>query len=205
MYLKRTDANKLFAEFKNNTISELKESSEFLCKLVEQDDWSFVIKLHAYIETIITQLIISTLDEPKLEKFVKRLPLSENYSGKIGIIKDLELLSSEKQKFIRWFSELRNNLVHNVENIEFDLKSYFTDLDKNKRKSSYEAILWSIDNDEEKSKNFEYLSINPKIVILIYVDLFVAHCTIDLNRLKKKKKTDKLSEEAMTEFFEKHA
>jgi uncharacterized protein YutE (UPF0331/DUF86 family) len=131
MYLKKKDVKKLLVNFKLSSIDDLKEKSTFIIELLSQNDWSFIIKSHAYLEAVVTQLIIDHLDESSLKGFVERLPLSDSQTGKIAILKELDILEPETRKFIRWFSELRNSIVHKVENIDFDLKSHFLKLDKN--------------------------------------------------------------------------
>jgi len=94
----------------------------FFDKLQNEDDWSFIIKLHALFEAVCTQLLISHLGEDKLSEVFSKLELSNKSSGKLVFLKQLELIGKNDRKFIYSLSELRNQLVHNVANFEFSLK-----------------------------------------------------------------------------------
>ncbi len=53
--------------------------SGFLERLVEEDDWSFLIKSHAVVEAALTHLITSRAD-PSLRPLFLRLPLEGRFS-----------------------------------------------------------------------------------------------------------------------------
>lgn len=94
----------------------------FFDKLQKEDDWSFIIKLHALFEAVCTQLLIFHLSEDKLSEVFSKLELSNRSIGKIVFLKEMELIGKDDRKFIYSLSELRNQLVHNVANCEFSLK-----------------------------------------------------------------------------------
>ena len=135
MYIKKSDSKKLIKDFEKSVCNEISSTTTFLCQLLKEDDWSFIIKSHALIEATVTELITISLGNPSLKSIVERLPLSEIQTGKIAFAKQMELLSSPQITFIRFFSTLRNDLVHKVENIEFSLKDHWQGLDKNQKKS----------------------------------------------------------------------
>ena len=94
----------------------------FFDKLQKEDDWSFIIKLHALFEAVCTQLLVFHLGEDKLSETFSKLELSNKSIGKLVFLKKMELIGKDDRKFIYSLSELRNQLVHNVANCEFDLK-----------------------------------------------------------------------------------
>lgn len=102
-------------------------SSGFYKKLIEEDDWSFVIKLHALLEAATTHLIVFHLQESNLRKIISRLDMSNNQTGKIAFLKELEMMSKENRKYIRSLSEIRNSLVHDIRNVEFSLREFISD------------------------------------------------------------------------------
>jgi hypothetical protein len=61
--------------------SELGIASAFFNSLLDEDDWSFVIKLHSLIEAAATHLLVVTLDKPELESIISRLELSGQTTG----------------------------------------------------------------------------------------------------------------------------
>src|SRR6266852_4096201 len=83
----------------------------FCLKLRQDDDWSFVIKLHALIECAAAEQLTRTLRRKELADTFSRLALSNLKTGKLALIKALNLLPSAHIQFIRNFSELRNALA----------------------------------------------------------------------------------------------
>ena len=106
----------------------------FFEALLTEDDWSFVIKLHALIEGAITHLLITHIDEPNLATTIAHLELSNTRTGKMAFVKSMTLLDKDSRRFITSLSELRNQLVHNISNISFSfncLLSNYTEKEKN--------------------------------------------------------------------------
>lgn len=95
--------------------------AEFFRDLLSEDDWSFVIKLHALFEAACTHLLLFHFKEPELSEVLARLELSNKTTGKLAFLAKLELLGKENRRLIATLSELRNSLVHDVRNAEFSL------------------------------------------------------------------------------------
>ncbi|MBC2605747.1 hypothetical protein [Pelagicoccus albus] len=168
-------ANQEFVDLVYNEVgSELKQHGDFLIKLLEEDDWSFVIKSHALIEASVTNLLIRRIGEPEMTKFVKRMPLSDSESGKVVLLKDLGLLDSGLRSFIRWYSELRNKLVHNLEHIDFQLESHFASLDPNQKKSWKKKVNDIIEIPETLEKIFYS---NWKIPLTLCLNKIIGECS----------------------------
>lgn len=94
----------------------------FFAGLQREDDWSFVIKLHAVFEATATHLLTHHFREEALRDLFARLELSNKTTGKLAFLKALELLGSENRRYVSSLSELRNALVHDVRNCSFNLK-----------------------------------------------------------------------------------
>jgi len=114
----------------------------FLLDLGKGDDWSFVIKMHALIEAMVSHLLTHAIGDTRLSEFFERLELSNPRTGKIVVAGMLELLEGPERRFIRLVSELRNRLVHNVRNVNFDLQTYYDGLDKNQRQGFLDGASW---------------------------------------------------------------
>ncbi len=118
-------------------ITELEENSGlkkgFFLGLVAEDDWSFIIKIHALYEAAVSKLITERIGEEALEAFFSRLELGDKSRGKLRLAKDLGLLDEDERKFIYALSEIRNDFVHDVRNTNADLEAYFQGLDKARR------------------------------------------------------------------------
>ena len=114
--------------------------SGFLVKLYEEDDWSFVIKLHALMEAACTHLIVAHLEKPELADVIGRLELSGKTIGKTVILKKLNLLGEFNRRFISSLSELRNKLVHDIRFSNFTLLKYIQSLDPKSIKNFAESF-----------------------------------------------------------------
>ena len=131
--------------------SKLGLPDEFFKNLLEENDWSFIIKLHALLEGACSKLLVFHFNEPKIEKIFLRLELSDTTTGKLAFLKELGLLGSEGLKYIVTLSMFRNKLVHNIQNYDVDLKEMVSDFDKNQKKrfaiafSPFETTIRSFD------------------------------------------------------------
>lgn len=97
--------------------------------LRDEDDWSFVIKLHALFEAVCTHLVIYHLQEPAIARIVARMELSNKSTGKIAMLSAVGLLGSAQRRFLTALSELRNDLVHDVRNCDFHFAKWVAGLD----------------------------------------------------------------------------
>lgn len=93
--------------------------SGFFEALLEEDDWSFVIKLHAMIEGATTYLLSEYMDDSRLSSLFAFLELSNARTGKVAFLRAMELINSDYKRYIVSLSELRNSLVHDVRNVNF--------------------------------------------------------------------------------------
>ena len=92
----------------------------FLHYLYEkEDDWSFVIKTHAFLEAILTHLLAEHLGKPDLLTVFAYLETSNVRTGKLAFVRAFDLLDKGARNFIHSLSELRNALVHDVSNVGF--------------------------------------------------------------------------------------
>jgi hypothetical protein len=164
-----------------------------LSKVVQEgDDWSFIIKTHAFIEMIISESIIEHIGEKKLLGVIQKLPLSDGSTGKLAICKDLNILDDKQRTFIRFYSELRNKLVHKFENIDFSFTEYINTLDKQQLKTWKESIVWFPLDDKSKiiynrmsiedPRNIFYISIF-KLAFIIKVDSSIKNGLRETNKL----------------------
>jgi hypothetical protein len=107
----------------------------FFRNLNSADDWSFVIKLHALFEAACAHLLLFHFKEPELSEVFSRLELSNKTTGKIAFLGRIGLLGKVNRRFISSLSELRNSLVHDVRNAEFNLSSLLNSIDASEVKN----------------------------------------------------------------------
>src|SRR5437879_2593940 len=97
----------------------------FCLKLKDEDDWPFVIKLHALIECAAAEQLTRVFRRKELADVFSRFELSNTKTGKLAFIKAMGLLPAAHVQFIRNLSELRNVLAHRVQNVNVSLVEYF--------------------------------------------------------------------------------
>lgn len=91
------------------------QHKDFLDALQDDSDWAFVIKIHAFLEVLLTSLIRSHSGDFRLGDLASRLPMnSSDGISKLELVKANHLLSPEQMRFIRRIGELRNRLAHEV-------------------------------------------------------------------------------------------
>lgn len=124
--------------------AELGLPEGFYERLRSDDDWSFVIKLHALFESATTFVLARCLRTPELEEAFAHIEMSNSRFGKIVFGKILGLFDEEDRRFLRQLSELRNNIVHRAANVSFTFKPYLAALDEKKRESFASAFGFGI-------------------------------------------------------------
>lgn len=147
-------------------VKELGLPESFYAELLGEDDWSFIIKLHALMEAAVTGLIVAALGQKELHNLISRLELSNKTTGKMAFVKALSLLEDDYRRFISTLSQIRNHFVHDVSNVGMSLKEYIAQSDK--LDSVTEAFCFGKDKvefDERKLVNKEYMREDPKEVI----------------------------------------
>jgi hypothetical protein len=107
----------------------------FCLTLLNESDWSFVIKLHALLETAVSQLLVNALARKELADVFASLEMSNTKTGKLAFVKALDLLPKAHLDFIRALSELRNQLAHQVKNVGFNITEHFSE-EREKRSTS---------------------------------------------------------------------
>jgi hypothetical protein len=106
----------------------------FFIKLVtKEDDWSFVIKLHALVEAALTHLLTVASENPTLDKVYALLETSDTKKGKLAFAREMGLLEDKYRRFVVCLSQTRNKLVHDVKNVGTTLAQLVTAMDSNQR------------------------------------------------------------------------
>jgi hypothetical protein len=168
-------ANNAIRAVQGFTDRERREKNTRLTILKFGDDWSFVIKAHAVIEAAISQMIVERLGMTSLQDFVYRLTLLGK-TGKVDLAQTLGLLNAKQVHFIRWFSELRNCLVHRVENLDFSFASYLASMDASKKNEVFAKVECPFDNFDRAEWN-DYAKQDLKDALYHVIEMLVDHCT----------------------------
>jgi len=200
MYVSKDEAIHMVKEAHSELLLKFDENKEILFKLVEEDDWSFVIKVHAFIEAMVTELIITQISDDRIKSTIERLPLSDGQASKLKMAKDLSLLNSNERKFIKVFSSLRNDLAHKIENINFSFESYIASLDKNQKKSWADAISWYAKDDCKEAYLICAIK-SPKITVFIGVLIMSGLKSVQNLETKTQRELDELANQTMAELY----
>lgn len=177
----------------------------FLIGLIKEDDWSFIIKLHALVEAAVTHLLTIKSGSKKLRDVYALLELSDNRKGKLAFVRELDLLDNKYRRLIRELSEIRNKLVHDVKNVGITLDELLRRLDGQQRKKFIEAISLDYDSPiEADGKDIpirQYIAENPKAGIWMAAMDLLGDIYIQKERLKMRavylEKAEELAKKVM--------
>ncbi len=109
-----------------------------------EDDWSFVIKTHAFLEAALTHLLADHLGKEDLLPVFAYLETSNVRTGKLAFVKAFDLLDKGARRFIHTLSELRNDLVHEISNVSFTFAAYVSGLSDKERKEFIAAFDYAL-------------------------------------------------------------
>lgn len=112
----------------------------FLRGLLDEDDWSFVIKAHSFVEAALTHLLVMHFGNPALEPVFAQLQTSNLRTGKLAFVEACDLLDKPARRFVHSLSELRNRLVHDVSNVGFAFPLYVASMPDRQRKDFLKAF-----------------------------------------------------------------
>lgn len=114
--------------------------AHFYLRLLDEDDWGFVIKLHSLFEGAATHVLNLRLGAGKLESALAHLDFGDTRCGKTRLLLDLGILATNQHTYLRELSEIRNLLVHEVRNVSFSFETYLGALDSNQFKAFCDRI-----------------------------------------------------------------
>lgn len=157
--------------------SQLGITTGFFERLLFEDDWTFLIKLHALIEAASTTLLVEALNKPELRDQFARTPLSDSEYGKLSLMKSLGIVSTPYRGFIRKLSELRNQSVHNIQYTNLNFKTLVMNTPKAKRAALADSL--GVGMRGSTQDRLKLLEENPKGLIwvsaLCLISLFAVH------------------------------
>jgi hypothetical protein len=103
--------------------------------LNNDDDWTFVLKMHAYVEAALNHLIVTRLNNPKMGDVVAKMRTANSESGKLALIKAYDLLPDKMCLFVEILCSIRNKAVHNISGQDLDLARYAQSIKPEQRKA----------------------------------------------------------------------
>lgn len=175
--------------------AELGLPAGFLDALFREDDWTFLIKIHALLEAAATHLVVKALDEPRLEGILSQLDIGDSRAGTIAVIKSLDLLPPFARRYLRAMSRIRNKVIHDVQQVSFSFEDYVKSLDSNQLHEHREAFrvveLKAIGFEDEEppkewwARNAKSLAMQGALLILtlVYLRVSVEDARQEIQRL----------------------
>lgn len=110
----------------------------FLLALKTEDDWSFVIKAHVFLEALVSHAITASLHNPKVAHAISRLYMRD----KIRLASALELIGPDSVRFLKEMSAARNTAAHDISALAFSFPNLFEGIDPNQKKSRVIALAY---------------------------------------------------------------
>lgn len=157
----------------------------FFGGLLKEDSWSFVIKLHAFFEGLLSNLLAQSLHREELRDVFSYIELSNTRSGKLVFAQKLNLLDQPAITFIRALSELRNRLVHDPRNVTFQMNEYVHKMDSNQRKAFRKKFGISFSDEEGDQRELDTL-LDGKPQAVIYLGALKLVYNLSLKRWEAK-------------------
>lgn len=172
--------------------------SGFYLALLKEDDWSFVIKLSALFEAASGQAISAKLQHPEIETELSYLDQANPKYGKVTLMLKLNIISKEQSKFLTELAELRNKLVHNISEVNFDWGRYTSAFDKNKKKSFAKVFGHGIHDSFVVSgislNRTDFTVENPKMAIWVTANEVLACLHLDIKNSSDIKKINEVGQ-----------
>jgi hypothetical protein len=156
----------------------------YFVSFLREDDWSFIIKIHALLEAAASQLLAHAAGDVRLQKVFERLELSNKDTGKLAFLKALELFDKKQQSFVVFVSRLRNDIVHDIRNINFKFKDHMNGMDDNQKASFVDKIIAFNVDDPTREYWRNFIFSNPKGAIWAATFSVVVHAYMKIREIK---------------------
>ena len=102
----------------------------FLIRLLnERDDWSFIIKTHALVESAVNHALIAKLRKREVSKVIARLDLSNESTGKLALVKSLAFSSASIARSFVGSPNSATTLCTTFETSTSSMNAYAEELD----------------------------------------------------------------------------
>lgn len=154
----------IFAEVEAQAV-RLGLPSDFYAKLLNEDDWSFIIKANALVEAACSDALAAKFHAPELAACLATLELGHKKHGKVALLRTLGAIEKEQASFLQVLYELRNRLAHNVSQISFTFKSYLGEIDPKERAAFIKHVGHGIQPTVLEAPRDSFVAENPKLAL----------------------------------------
>jgi hypothetical protein len=146
---------------------KLQAPKGFMLGLLHEDDWSFVIKSHALVESAVSRMLSLALDE-RLRASFKKLGLRQ----KLEFAKSLDMLNANEIALVDMISAIRNKLAHDSSYLAWTLEAHVEGLEPSQRESFYVRLTTGVEEDKT-SEWRQFLVQQPKAALYSRIILIV--------------------------------
>lgn len=157
---------------------------DFLIDLFfDPNDWSFVVKAHALLESVICTLLAMHLRKQELEAvFAEEVEMK----ARIEVTKALGITTSADRKAMLALGRLRNKLVHNAKDTSFTFEEFFKNKDQRKNFSETFGHGWSdpVGGTEPPVSRPDYVTANPKFAVFVSVHMIAMYVVREFSKIQ---------------------
>lgn len=158
----------------------------FYTQLLNEDDWSFIIKISALIEAACTHILSYKFRHPELEDSFSFLEQGNRKTGRVALLKRTDALYDDQAKVLYSLAELRNSLAHNVKNTNFKFDEYVNELDKNQKEKFVNDFGSGVKDEivigDVVVKKATFVLENPKLAIWLTCHEIIACLYIEIEK-----------------------
>ena len=164
----------------------------FYRHLLDEDDWSFIIKLNVLFEAACTQAIVHSMLVPGLEGFWNDLPFADVKSEKIRLLRDRGALTKRQASALDWLASTRNKLAHDIKYVSFSLQLKVQAFDNNQMLNFMKFFgpdNKAIEVGGKKVSAMEFVRQNPKLSIWLACIEMLACLALEKERAELERAT----------------
>ena len=143
--------------------ADLRLQPKVLIDLPFSDPWSFAIKVNALLEATLTEIILRSLGDPRLEEPIARLNVLGSH-GKIAFCRALGVFDSQDLAFIEALAQVRTRVVHDIRNTASDFGAYVAGFPPSDQPGLLRRLVPRSPDDDARRKLFAF---NPVLTIWI--------------------------------------
>lgn len=174
--------------------SRLNLPKDFYRDLLKEGDWSFIIKVSALFEAATTHLLAVRFRAPEIETELAFLEQANPRNGKIVLLEKMEALYKEQAIFLTKLANLRNQLAHKIENVNFNFDNYISDMDKNQIsafvKWAGHGVVETANYKGTRITRHDFVTSNPKFSIWLTAAEVLACMNLDVQGVETKIQTE---------------
>lgn len=156
-----------------NGIVDLGVARNFYLTLPQEDDWSFVVKLHALLEGVVNSYLADSIANPGMSAILERLP----FGRRLELVGAASCLRQDEVQVISSVAALRHQLTHRAANTSFSFATADGQV-QGKVAACVSAVINRLsfarkDADRSRTSSMEHAKRDPKGAIWVVLALTI--------------------------------